>query len=257
MDSPSSALAPCRASKGKPPKNGKIRRVPLFGMHESACKWLELLTKFPPKNPFGLLRPGKNGGRIPRSKTYYSDSTMPKQNGRGHKGFDFRDVLKAAGIERRVRWHDLRHPCAPALVAGWRAVALASRRGARDARSHEHQGHRTLRALCARSSPLRRDASSCPPVVHGRSGQSTNLPKQQRGGRDSNSVGNADPSEIVDSEWLQTVALLDANSPGSGQGDNGQRGRSISIPSALAALVDEAVTLPLEAVDRLVALAGC
>ena len=107
-------------SKGKPPKNGKIRRVPLFGMaHEAACQWLELLPKFAPKNPFGLMWPGKMGGRIPRSKTYYSDSTMPKQNGRGHKGFNFHDALKAAGIARSVRWHDLRHTCASSLVAGW------------------------------------------------------------------------------------------------------------------------------------------
>jgi hypothetical protein len=31
----------------------------------------------------------------------------------------FREWVRAAWIERRVRWHDLRHMCASSLVAGW------------------------------------------------------------------------------------------------------------------------------------------
>lgn len=31
----------------------------------------------------------------------------------------WRSWLAAAGIKRRVRWHDLRHTCATALLAGW------------------------------------------------------------------------------------------------------------------------------------------
>jgi hypothetical protein len=35
------------------------------------------------------------------------------------KTYGFRKHLKAAGIVRAVRWHDLRHTCASSLVAGW------------------------------------------------------------------------------------------------------------------------------------------
>lgn len=44
------------------------------------------------------------------------------RGGRRHKGDlppAWRAALKAAGITRRVRWHDLRHTCATSLLAGW------------------------------------------------------------------------------------------------------------------------------------------
>jgi integrase len=75
---------------------------------------------------------------------------MPKQNGRGHKGFDFRGALAASGITRRVRWHDLRHTCASSLVAGWW--------GGRPWRLEEVRemlGHTSIK-VTERYSPLRR-----------------------------------------------------------------------------------------------------
>jgi integrase len=44
------------------------------------------------------------------------------RGGRRHKGDlppAWRAALVAAGITRRVRWHDLRHTCATSLLAGW------------------------------------------------------------------------------------------------------------------------------------------
>lgn len=88
---------------GLPPKNGKVRRVPLFGAGlEAALRWLEMLPSFASRNPKGLVFPS------PRGASRY---------GRRLRRWD--EFLRAAGITRRVRWHDLRHTCATALVNGW------------------------------------------------------------------------------------------------------------------------------------------
>ncbi len=88
------------------PKNGKIRKVPLFGVGLDAAKrWLALLPKYAPKNPHALTWPTPSGARRQKSKTY-----------------GFTEALAAAGITRPVRWHDLRHTCASSLVAGWWGV---------------------------------------------------------------------------------------------------------------------------------------
>jgi integrase len=58
-------------SKGKPPKNGRPRKVPLFGMAlEAAREWLRVLPTYAPVNPEGLFCPTpakekekKSGGR--------------------------------------------------------------------------------------------------------------------------------------------------------------------------------------------------
>ena len=97
----------------RPPKNGKIRVVPL--LPEAVAVVRAALEETPRhlgkhRNEHGLLWPAERGGRRPVGKPTRSWTTM----------------LAAAGIvpERRhdgrpVRWHDLRHTCASSLVAGW------------------------------------------------------------------------------------------------------------------------------------------
>src|SRR6478609_1661379 len=90
-------------SKGKLPKSGKLRRVPLFGVAlEATRRWLKLLPKYAQRNPEKLMWPTPRGARRQPSKSY-----------------GFKTHLAAAGIKRPVRWHDLRHSCASSLVAGW------------------------------------------------------------------------------------------------------------------------------------------
>lgn len=93
-------------SKGRPPKSGKIRTVPLFGDALHAMReWLAVLPSYARRNPEGLAFPGPEGARRRPGKLGTSDR--------------FRGYLRAVGISRPVRWHDLRHTCASSLVAGW------------------------------------------------------------------------------------------------------------------------------------------
>ena len=99
-------------SQGKSPKNGKARRVPLFGMGLAALQdWLRLLPRYARDNPLSLAFPTERGHRRQKSK-------QPRR---------WAAILRAAGLSdprrrsdgRSVRWHDLRHTCASSLVAGW------------------------------------------------------------------------------------------------------------------------------------------
>jgi integrase len=117
-------------SKGKPPKNGKIRHVPLFGLGLwAARRWLQLLPEYAKQNPLGLVFPGRRGGRRPPGKNFHTTRTVLDRNGkRRPMSVDvFHEHLEAAGIVaalrhdgRPVRWHDQRHTCASHLIAGWR-----------------------------------------------------------------------------------------------------------------------------------------
>lgn len=91
-------------SKKRAPKGRKVRRVPLRGFAlDAARRWVQLLPEWcHGKNPYDLWFPGEYGG-------FNKVSRVP-----GWKAW-----LRAAGIRRPVRWHDLRHTCAASLVSGW------------------------------------------------------------------------------------------------------------------------------------------
>ncbi len=90
--------------EGKPPKNGKIRRVQLFGVAlDAARRRLEILETDDPFNPKKLLFASKRGAR--------------RRDERLLRGW--RKHLTAAGITRELRVYDLRHTCATSLIAGW------------------------------------------------------------------------------------------------------------------------------------------
>jgi len=104
-------------SKGKPPKNGRPRKVPLFGMSlEAAREWLRVLPTYAPVNPEGLIFPTPEKAKRKTS------------GGRGHVGGARRQIgktprawsiVKAAFGERKVWWHLLRHTAATSLLCGW------------------------------------------------------------------------------------------------------------------------------------------
>lgn len=84
-----------RSVGGLPPKSGRNRTVYLFA---PAIQALALAPKGK-----AWVWPATRGGRRPEGKA-------PK---------GWHQWVAKAGIKRRVRWHDLRHTCATALLAGW------------------------------------------------------------------------------------------------------------------------------------------
>lgn len=78
-------------------KTGSARSIPLFGPAKEALAVASALRKPGSKWVF----PGAGG-------------TPRKQRPKGWLSW-----VKAAKVGRRVRWHDLRHTCATALLAGW------------------------------------------------------------------------------------------------------------------------------------------
>ena len=77
-------------------------RVPLFGVALQALRrWLEILPTYCSKNERGLVWPLPSGAQRQKCKNY-----------------GWASLLKAAGMKRHVKWHELRDTCASSLVSG-------------------------------------------------------------------------------------------------------------------------------------------
>lgn len=93
-----------KAGKLKTPKNGKTRRVPLFGIAlEGARAWLAELPAYATRNPHALVFPLPTGAR-----RVYSRDLPPAW-------------FAARKTVTRIKpwWHLLRHTCGSSLVSGW------------------------------------------------------------------------------------------------------------------------------------------
>lgn len=163
VDGPEPHVVVRWGSKGRRPKNGKIRTVPLFGLAlDAARRWLELLPSFAPKNPLDLVFPTARGFR--RRK--------PLHRGKRNAVDGFRLALDAAGIVRRVRWHDLRHTCASSLVAGWwgerwslqDVKELLGHTSVRITERYAHLAPAVVTALAARTAGLQPGDGGPPPL---------------------------------------------------------------------------------------------
>lgn len=142
-------------SRRRAPKSGKIREVPLVPRALAAAReWLALLPSQVRRNPDGLVFPGPSGGFIKVSR-------VP-----GWSAW-----LAAAGITRRVRWHDLRHTCGASLVSGWwgRAWTLVEVRdllGHHSVKMTERYAHLGQTALKAAAAGTGGGGFGGPRVVH-------------------------------------------------------------------------------------------
>lgn len=110
-------------SKGLAPKNGKTRRVPLFGdALVAARRWLEVLPTYTNSNPFRLVFPTVTGCRRPigAPERNMANAEMARAGvAKRGKVELLPEWLALAGVTRGVRWHDLRHTCASSLVGGF------------------------------------------------------------------------------------------------------------------------------------------
>ncbi len=163
-------------SKGQLPKNGRVRRVPLFGLGlASARRWLEIRDAFlaPAKK-----RAAKRGEKLPCPELVFPTSTghrrasgAPEKSVRLEGGKKQGKVellpewLKLAGVERAIRWHDLRHTCASALVAGWWGRAwtleevkeMLGHRSITTTQRYAHLGENSLRRAARETGHGRRE----------------------------------------------------------------------------------------------------
>ena len=134
--------------KGKltPPKNGKTRRIELFGRAlEAARAWLE--------NPPGVVQgePARSCVADATRLLPSRDEGPPRMESPTRKGT--RSYLEIAGLHdpsvrhdgRPVRWHDLRHTCGASLISGRWGRRWSLDRGARAVRPQGHQDDAALR----------------------------------------------------------------------------------------------------------------
>lgn len=85
-----------RSVGGLPPKSGKPREVPLLQ---------------PARIALGAVARGRN------PFVFHGLRGARRQDGKPPLGWN--KWVEAAGITRKIRWHDLRHTCATSLIAGW------------------------------------------------------------------------------------------------------------------------------------------
>jgi integrase len=128
-------------SKGHlPPKNGKVRRTPLFGEGLAGMTaWLELLPSYlKGPNEHRLVFPSKMGHR--------RQTGAPERSGPQARIELLPEALLLAGVTRAVRWHDLRHTCASSLVSGtwgrkWPLLAVRDMLGHTNVKTTERYAH--------------------------------------------------------------------------------------------------------------------
>jgi integrase len=105
-------------SKGRPPKNGQPRKVPLFGVAlEAARAWLESLPTYAPSNPEGLMFPTPQKAKQEGTSGHRGYEGGARRQG-GKTPAAWRAIKTAFG-ERKVWWHLLRHTAATSLLCGW------------------------------------------------------------------------------------------------------------------------------------------
>lgn len=96
-----------------PPKNGKMRRVPLIPQAiPIARRWLEILPEYAPDNPDKLIFPTPLGKRRGVGKP------LGRTKVDGKHVCAWAVAKQTAGLSRPFRWHDLRHTCGTSLLAG-------------------------------------------------------------------------------------------------------------------------------------------
>jgi len=138
-----------RFSHKGPPKNGKVRHVPLIGpARELLRRWKEIA----PTSKEGLVFPTSRGSRRGRSDdARWADYFVVKVR-KADDGTPVRENVRQDGYSKRldlgrpVRFHDLRHTCASHLIMGtwgiqWSLSEIAAFLGHSDTEVTERYAH--------------------------------------------------------------------------------------------------------------------